>query len=144
MRVLAMMLVLATTTNHVLAQAKDDDENCFLKWQKLFNERGAYDVADSVYSDVIITFRNGSDATCFRGKVEVKGGKVISMFIRMEDGQYEQVKKKLKYDIKESPIQNGISTSLLTSDDQLINVLFIKKIKPKKKGYDVAPDPSGF
>src|ERR1041385_8979247 len=109
----------------------EEESNCYLKWAQKFEDRGAEDVTDGVYDDVIITFRNGSDADCYNGKCEVKGGKVITMFIKMEDGSFEQVTKKLRYDFPVT-VTNGMSKTVLTLDDELINVLFIKKIKPKK------------
>ena len=133
------------TTASVSAQGTkktDDDVNCYLKWAQKFEARGADDVADGVYTDVIITFRNGGDAECFNGKCEVKEGKVLAMYLKMEDGSYEVVKKKSKYDNIPIKVTNGMSSTVVTKDDELINVLFIKKIKPKKAGFEKAPDPN--
>ena len=125
--------------------AKDFVEtNCYLKWAQKFEDRTAFDVEDGSYTDVIITFRNGSNANCFNGKADVKNNMVTGMYLKLEDGTFEQVKRKWKYEIKDVTIQNGISKTLITVDDELINVMFVKKIKPKKKGYEKAPDPSDF
>lgn len=62
------------------------------------------------------------------------------MFIKKEDNSYEEVKKKLRYDVPIT-ITNGMSKTMLTLEDELINVLFIKKIKPKKAGFEKAPEP---
>lgn len=137
---LAMMFSSLTFTS--FAQEKQDETNCYIKWAQKFEERGADAVEDGIYTDVVITFRTGSSAECFNGKAEVKDGKVTGMFLQLEDGNYEPVTRKWKYEIKEVTITNGISKTLITKDDVLINVLFIKKIKPKKKGYQKAPDPS--
>lgn len=123
-------------------KADEDNLNCYLKWAQKFEERGADDVADGTYTDVIISFRNGGDAECYNGKVEVKEGKVLKMYLKMEDGSYEVVTKKSKYDNVPIKIINGMSSTIVTKDDELINVLFIKKIKPKKAGFEKAPDPS--
>jgi hypothetical protein len=125
------------------AQSKkpDDDSNCYLKWANKFETRGADDVADGTYNDVIITIRQGSDAECYSGKCDVKEGKVIAMYLQLEDGKYEQVKKKARYDIPIT-INNGMSSTYLTMDDEIINVLFIKKIKPKKAGPQKAIEPT--
>jgi hypothetical protein len=120
----------------------DDEVNCYLKWAQKFESRGADDVADGTYTDVIITFRNGGDAECYNGKCEVKEGKVISMYLKMEDGSYEMVKKKSKYDKIPSTITNGMSSTIVTKEDELINVLFIKKIRAKKAGFEKAPEPT--
>jgi hypothetical protein len=125
-------------------EVKEIESNCYLKWAQKFEERGAFDVEDGSYTDVIITFRNGSSANCFNGKAEVKSGMVTAFYLRLEDNSFEQVKRKWKYEIKDVTIQNGISRTLITIDDELINVMFVKKIKAKKKGYAKAADPSDF
>jgi hypothetical protein len=138
------LLFLAALPFVSIAQEKEEETNCYIKWAQKFEDRGAENVEDGVYTDVVITFRSGSSAECFNGKAEVKDGKVIGMYLRLEDGSYEPVTRKWKYEIKEVTIINGISKTLITKDDVLINVLFIKKIKPKKKGYEKAPDPSAI
>ncbi|MDQ3046322.1 MAG: hypothetical protein M3R27_02160 [Bacteroidota bacterium] len=137
---LALFLAVSLVT---VAQTKksDDETNCYLKWAQKFEDRGADDVADGTYEDVIITFRNGSGAECYNGKCEVKEGKVKLMFIKMEDGSFEQVKKKMRYDFPVT-ITNGMSKTVLTLEDELINVLWVKKIKPKKAGFVKAAEPT--
>ncbi|HEU4717623.1 MAG TPA: hypothetical protein VFU15_07310 [Bacteroidia bacterium] len=122
----------------------DDNQpsNCYTKWEKIFEERGAEDVKDGVYDDVIITVRKGADASCYSGKVEVKDGKIINMYRKLSDGTYELYKPKLQFE-KPMTIVNGISVSLLTVDDELVNVIFPKTLKPKKADYTNAPDPPG-
>lgn len=128
-------------------QSKDETpSNCYLKWAKLFEERGAEDVEDGTHDQIIITFRRGTKAECFNGKVEVKNGKITGIWLRFEGGTYEPLDKKYKHNEKNQvtsdiKIVNGISTTLVTEDDQLINVIFIKKLKPKKKAYEKAPEP---
>lgn len=124
------------------AQEANEDSNCYYKWAKKFDERGAEEVPDGVYTDVIISFRIGPDAECYNGKCEVKGGKVIAMYMKLEDGSYEQIKKKPKYDNVPMAITNGISSPYLTIDGELINVIFVKKMKPKKAAFQKAIDPS--
>lgn len=117
-----------------------EPNNCYTKWKNKFEERGAEEVKDGTYDDAIICFRNGNNANCLTGRAEVKGGKVTAMYLRLEDGSYEQVKKKLKFDVP-MIITNGISAALLTMDDQLINVIFPSSLKAKKAGYVKAPEP---
>ncbi len=117
------------------------ESNCYLKWAQKFEDRGAEEVADGIYTDVIITFRHGSEAECYNGKCEVKEGKILSMSIKMEDGNFELVKKKLRYDFPIT-ITNGMSKTVLTFEDELINVLFVKKIKAKKAGFVKAAEPT--
>lgn len=118
----------------------ETNSNCYTKWEQKFEERGAEEVKDGTYEDVIITVRNGPDAQCYTGKVDVKGGKIVAMYRRLQDGTYEEYKPKLKFDVPMT-ITNGISTTLLTMDDALINVIFPKTLKPKKVGYSSAPEP---
>lgn len=122
------------------SKTPEPESNCYLKWAQKFEDRGAEDVADGVYTDVIITFRHGSEAECYNGKCDVKDGKILGMYIKMEDGNYELIKKKLRYDFPIT-ITNGMSKTVLTFEDELINVLFIKKIKAKKAGFVKAAEP---
>jgi len=121
-------------------QTQAAPSNCYTRWEEKFEERGADDVKDGVYDNVIISVRSGPAAQCYNGKVEVKDGKIISMQRQLADGTYEEYKPKLKYEIP-MKIVNGISVPLISQDDDLINVIFPKTLKPKKVGYASAPDP---
>lgn len=114
--------------------------NCYTKWEDKFQERGAEDVKDGIHEDVIITVRTGAEASCWTGKVEVKGGIIVAMWRKLQDGTFEDYKPKLKFDVP-MKVVNGISVSLLGVDDELINVIFPKTLKPKKVGYSSAPEP---
>lgn len=134
-------VVLVSLSN---AQEKVVNEmNCYNKWAAKFEERGAEDVKDGVYEDVIITFRLGNKATCNNGKAEVLKGKVIKFYILLSDGSHEEVKRTWKNKSNENvTIINGISKSLLSVHNELINILWPNKIKAKKAKPSVAPDPS--
>ena len=143
-KIITCLTILITINAGIQGQVsskKTDESNCYMKWAQKFEERGADEVTDGSYSDVIITFRNGSDAQCFSGKCDVKDGKIIAMYLKSEDGSYELLKKKLRYDFPVT-ITNGMSKTILTLEDELINVLFVKKIKPKKAGFVKAADPT--
>ena len=76
------------------ANTKPKDElNCYNKWAAKFEERGAEEVKDGVYTDVIISVRYKGNATCYSGKVEVIEGKINKFYILLEDGTYEEFKK---------------------------------------------------
>jgi len=130
--------------NQLQAQNEETRElNCFNKWSVKFDERGAEEVADGVYTDVIITSRIGSKANCYSGKAEVNGKKLIRCYIVLEDGTYEEVKRTWKNNSnKDVAIINGISSSMITVHNELINVLWPKKIKAKKAAAKKAPDPT--
>ncbi|MFL5763508.1 MAG: hypothetical protein ACJ77K_06145 [Bacteroidia bacterium] len=143
MKKIFTLLTLVAVSYTINAQEKKaDDNNCYAKWAQKFEDRGADDVPDGSYSDVIITVRSGADAECYSGKCDVKDGKVIAMYLKMEDGSYELIKKKPRYDNVPLVITNGMSSPFLTMDSELINVLFVKKIKPKKAGFVKAAEPT--
>jgi hypothetical protein len=121
---------------------KADELNCYNKWAQKFDERGADDVADGIYDDVIVTIRSGNKADCFNGRAEVKDKKVIMFAILREDGSFDEMKWKWKNDVKNVTVANGISTSLISSDNKLVNVIWPKKIKAKKAPFKRAPDPT--
>jgi hypothetical protein len=125
------------------AQEKTPELNCYNKWAAKFEDRGADEVKDGVYDDVIVTNRQGAKATCNNGKAEVKNGKIIKFYILLSDGTYEEVKKTWKNKSNENVnIINGISKSMFTVHGELINVLWPNKIKPKKAKPTNAPDPT--
>ena len=128
-------------SNFSFAQA-EEESNCYLDYVRVFEERGAFEVEDGSHDNVIITFRYGSTAECYNGKADVVDGQVVAMYLRLEDGSFEELKRKYKYEIKEITVKGGISRTIITPIDELINVLFVKTIKPKKKGYEKAPSAS--
>lgn len=123
------------------AQEKVVELNCFNKWSQKFEERGSEEVADGTYTDVIITFRHGASAECFEGKAVVKEKKVDTFFILLDDGSFDQVIRVWKNDIKDVSITNGVSKTLITKDNQLINIIWPKKLKAKKAGFKKAAEP---
>jgi hypothetical protein len=121
---------------------EDDDGNCFTKWTKKFESRGAEGVGDGTYTDVIITIRNLESNTieCFVGKCDVRGGVITAMYLKLNDGKYEQLIRKPRYE-QTITINNGMSKPYMTIDEDIINVLFVKKLKAKKAEFQKAPDP---
>ena len=117
-----------------------DDKSCYDQYYEIFKIRGAEKVTDGEHKNVIFTMRSGNDADCFYGKVSVDSGCVKNMFIEFEDGTYEPYILKLKTEHKIS-IQNGISRTVITKDEEIFNVMFINHIKPPKKKYKRATSP---
>ena len=107
---------------------------CFQKYAKVFEVRGANLVKDGVHKDVIISIRKGSFADCFLGKVKVLNGVIVRKSIELSfvDDSFEPLTRSYK---SEDPINivGGISRTLLTNDEELINIMFVSAIKPKKK-----------
>jgi hypothetical protein len=120
---------------------KGAELNCYNKWVEKLDERGAEDVADGIYDDVIITVRSGPNADCFNGKVEVKDKKVLALYILREDNTYEELRWVWKDGGKNVTIHNGVSTNFQTKENKLVNVIWPKKIKPKKAPFKKAPEP---
>lgn len=114
---------------------REDTESCYAAYARVFEARGARDVEDGMHDNVIITIRQGVRADCYKGKVKVDKGVVKEMFIKFTDGGYDVFSPNLKSD-QVPEIVNGISKTIITADDRLINVLFINYIKPKKKEYE--------
>lgn len=117
-----------------------DDVNCYDAYAKKFEERGAEEVEDGWHEDVVITFRKGSNADCYIGMIRIEEGKITQLKIRNADGTYELYTKKFKAG-GEFIVTNGISSTQITLDDELVNVVFVKHIKPPKKKFTVAPSP---
>ncbi|GIV44486.1 MAG: hypothetical protein KatS3mg035_1609 [Bacteroidia bacterium] len=140
-----LLLSLFITPFILFAQSSHDDVpvTCYQKYAKVFEERGASNAGDGVYDNVIISIRSGTNADCFNGKVTVKEGKVNpnDIYLKFEDGTYEQLKRAYKFD-KPVSVVNGITETLVTKGDELINVMFVKLILPKKKSYERAPEPN--
>ncbi|MCB0803510.1 MAG: hypothetical protein KDB74_10460 [Flavobacteriales bacterium] len=119
------------------------DQTCFQKYAKVFEMRGADPVSDGTYKDVIVTIRKGSFADCFVGKVVVKNGAIDrnSIALSFVDNTFEPLRRSFK-DSDVVNIINGMSKTMLTDDEELINIMFVSAIKPKKKAFKKAPEPS--
>jgi len=117
-----------------------DGGNCYDAYSKKFAERGANEVKDGWYENVVITFRQGDQADCVLGKVQVEKGAVTQMYLKNVDGTYQIFTKKWKHEEK-AIISNGISKSRITIDGEIVNVIFTTSIKPPKKKVAAAPSP---
>lgn len=138
MRKLVLGLLLMTSS--VSFAGGDGGLNCYQKYAKKFEERGAKDVPDGWHEEVVLTFRQGSNADCLYGKVRVEKGIITQFHIRNTDGTYDMYTKQFKHETK-ATITNGISATLVTVDDELVNAIFRKFIKAPKKKAAAAPDP---
>ena len=116
--------------------------NCYNKWAAKFEERGADKIEDGIYTDVIVTNRQGAKASCFQGKAEVHEGLVTRFYVLLSDGTYEEFKRRWKNNSDQNvEIINGMTTSMITVHNELINVIWPSKIRPKKGIPMVASDP---
>lgn len=125
-----------------LSSMAQSESGCHERYVRVFEVRGANVVEDGEHQDVVITVRKGTFEDCFIGRVSVIGGKVMKNSIQLTfvDGTFEKFDRAYK-DNDPVKIINGMSETMITKDDELINVLFVSAIKPKKKAYKRAPEP---
>ena len=146
MKKIISALILTCIFSISFAQNNKIELNCYDKYAKVFEKRGANEVLDGTYDNVIISIRKGSMADCFYGKVTVTDRSVDlkNVFLKFEDDTFEKLELEFKYKEKEKmvAIVNGISNVILTEDEELVNILFVKNIKPKKKKYAKAAEPN--
>ena len=118
------------------------DAGCHEKYVRVFEVRGANEVEDGTHEDVVITVRKGNFSDCFIGKVDVVNGyiDIFSIYLTYVDGSYEKFNHNFE---SKDPVNiiNGMSETIITMDDELIKILFVGAIKPKKKSYKKAPEP---
>ncbi|MGZ3883584.1 MAG: hypothetical protein ACXVPD_05165, partial [Bacteroidia bacterium] len=70
-------------------------------------------------------------------------GKVVRFFLVLDDGSYDEVKKVWKNDSnKDVEIINGISKTMITVHNELINVIWPSKLKAKKAAPKRAAEPA--
>jgi hypothetical protein len=111
-------------------------QNCFLRLQKAFDERGAYSVSDDMHRNVYISYFEGGSSRCIQGKARVENGKIVSVFMMYDDGTYELLDAKFFNSKKLQPeIINGISEMIYTSDGEKFKIVFIDQLKPKQKEF---------
>ncbi len=141
---LLLAITISFTSIQIEAQTEETRElTCYNKWSQKFDERGAEEVEDGVYTDVIVTSRIGSKANCWSGKAEVRQKKLVKFYIIKEDNTEEEVTRTWKNNSnKDVDIINGISESMITAHNELLNVLWPKKIKAKKAAAKKAPEPT--
>ena len=136
-----LMMVSSLSLFSQTSDDKSEEESCYRKWYKIFQLRGADEVEDGEYDNVVISMRQGIHGSCYYGKVVVKKGTIRDIQVRIVDGKFEKV----TFDAKEDyAIVNGISETIvakLRGDRQELNVVFKDKLHPKGNSFDQAPDP---
>ncbi len=116
--------------------------DCYSKYMKGFEKRGAKKVSNGVHKNVVITVRKGDQADCYLGKAKVKDGIVQEAYRMVTDSTYEKLKYTYKHEEVDFEIVNGVAGPKVTDkEEKLVNVLFVQHIKPKQKEYIRAPSP---
>lgn len=142
-RLLLLLITLLFSPMFLNAQPKKE-LNCYEAYKKEFDERGAYAVEDGKYTGVIIAITTADGTECVFGKVAVEGGAVTTIWLMYEDNSYEYLDRKY-VGSNRAKIQNGITEPLKTTTGETISIIFVDKIKPKKKQVKKATGPgSGF
>jgi hypothetical protein len=88
-----------------------------------------------------VIVRTETSTDCYTAKVNVKGGVIIGTALYFDDESYEAVEYEFKKTMPWS-INNGMSRTRITLDDEMITIMFTDKIKPKKKKLKLAPKPN--
>ncbi len=140
MKKLFLLTILVAGISRLSAQT-GDEASCYTQWAKAFEVRGADDIKDGWHDGVVLSIRSGSRTKCFTAKVEVTEGYIKEIFIKYVDGKFEVYKPEWKYTDQKATVTNGITKTMQTMDDDLVNVIFINHLKPKKKAYEIAPLP---
>ena len=128
-----LLVTIVTATSYA-------QDNCYESYRQVFENRGTDEINDGVHDNVIISSRSKDGNECFVGSVTVKNKEVVEIAIYFEDGTKEIVMYEFKDKLSWS-VDNGISRTRVTRNDEQINVMFTDKIKPKKKQYKKAPLP---
>lgn len=138
-----IFLLAATIFCGSMQISAQEESTCYQRYAKVFEVRGADQVNDGWHDNVVITLRKGSHADCFIGKVLVTNGAVDtrSIALKFVDDKYEKLDRSYKYD-EPAIVLQGISKTLVTLDEELINIMFVEAVKPKKKAIERAPDPA--
>ncbi len=140
MKYLLLAFLISSGLTELSAQ---DNKSCYQKYAHVFEVRGSKSIEDGTHENVIVTIRKGSFADCFVGKVKVVNGFVVLNSIQLSfvDGSFEKFDRSYQ-DKDPVVITNGISKTMITKDEELVNVMFVDAIKPKKKAFKRAPDPN--
>lgn len=132
---------LLIATSLLMGAYAQDNTSCYEQYRKVFERRGANPVEDGVHENIILSVRTGEVAECYVARVVVQQSVIVEVSLYFEDGTYDKVDYIFK-DKSTWSIQNGMSKTKITDKDQYINILFVNKVKPKKKNLMVAPKPN--
>ena len=116
---------------------------CLQEWRNAFEKRGAYAVSDDMHRNVYVSFVEDGESSCVAGKARVENGHIVSVFVQYEDGTYELYLdgKIVNPQGKEVTVTNGVSDEIVTSEGEHIFIIFVQKLKPKKKEFKTVGGP---
>jgi len=152
MKILFRMFLVTSVLVLGITFGANAQSNCYEDYLNLFTSRGAAAIPDGT-QEVVATIRDGSKSDCYLAKVQVKNNQIVSVDgVILEDGTVKKMGMKLspKYKDPNNPailfmeITDGMSTTLLSDDNKLVNFFFIKQLNAKTKAYKLAPPASSF
>jgi len=109
-------------------------QDCFMRLQKAFDDRGAFSVSDDMHRHVYVSYFEDGTSRCVLGKVRVENGRIVSVFLQYDDDTYELMDAKFYNSNKAQPeIINGISEMIYTTEGDKFKIVFIDQLKPKQK-----------
>lgn len=116
-------------------------QTCLEKFEKKFEERGVDFVSDGMHREVYISITEDGETYCYQGKARVEAGRVTAIFIKFEDETYELFEPADFQGPTGARIKDGISEKWVTKEDnRVMQVIFYKNIKPRKKEYKKVPE----
>ncbi len=116
------------------------ESSCYDQYRKVFENRGANPVEDGAHDNIILTIRTEGKADCYVARAVVQNSVIVEIDMYFEDGTFE--KKEFEFKDKSSwSIHNGMSKTKITEKDEYVNIMFVNKIKPKRKKLMKAPTP---
>jgi hypothetical protein len=142
----SIILILGISTN------SNAQSNCYEEYKKLFAERGATAIPDGSL-EVVLTIRDDDKTDCYLAKVQVVNNQIVKIIgILLDDGTVKPLEGKLasRYTSEKNPtslsreIKNGMSSTILSDDDKLINIFFIKQLKQKADVFKKAPSADSY
>ncbi len=116
------------------------DASCYEQYRKVFENRGANPVEDGAHDNIILTIRTEGTAECYVARAVVQNSVIVEIDMYFEDGTFEKKEFEFK-DNSSWSIHNGMSKTKITEKDEYINIMFVNKIKPKRKKLMKAPKP---
>jgi len=124
-----------------LGASAQDASSCYEQYRKVFENRGANPVEDGAHDNIILTVRTGEISECYVARAVVQESQIVEIDLYFEDGSFE----KKEYEFKDNSswsIHNGMSKTKITEKDEYVNIMFVNKIKPKRKKLMKAPKPN--
>jgi len=144
-KILLQLLLIFTAVTGLNAQSQVEVSNCYNDYYKAFRDRGAKPVPDGS-TQVVVAIRKDGMCSCLMGIITVRNGVPVNdLLIAKEDSSYIKFAftPHTKYTTGEANftnfIANGMSPTYYSSNEELINLFFIKYLNDKPAKYVNAP-----